>query len=142
MCLISKSFQGYLHKSLNDDMANIERHYQSNSKRNFWVAVNQDQSIVGIVGVQETSRKGVAELRRMSSRSDYRGKGVAQALLSTLEQFCREQGYNRLYLETMSLNRAAIKFYTKSGFKRVQDSHIHKSSKYFPFDFPCYEKPI
>lgn len=59
-----------------------------------------------------------AELKRMYVREGVRGKGVADAILSRLEQEAREAGYRTIRLETGTLQEAALRFYGRSGFGR------------------------
>jgi GNAT superfamily N-acetyltransferase len=144
--VMAKLCDEYISRSLKDDLADIPRHYLSDpNKRHMWVAVDTNTNdVVGCVAVEETDRKGVAELRRMSARADYRGKGVAQLLLRTLEEFCRQNGYHTVFLTTITLNKAAMRFYIKSGFKQLPDTNRFAAQLPFfmPVSFPSYEKHL
>lgn len=59
---------------------------------------------------------GFAELKRMYVRPDFRGKGVASALLSQLEAVARASGHRALMLETGPVQHAALRFYQREGF--------------------------
>jgi putative acetyltransferase len=59
---------------------------------------------------------GFAELKRMYVRPVFRGRGVAAAILSRLEHEARLTGRDLVRLETGVHQRAAIRFYTRSGY--------------------------
>ena len=61
---------------------------------------------------------GFAEVKRMYVRPTARGRGVAAALLARLEAEARSRGVTQLVLETGDAQRAALRFYERSGFTR------------------------
>ena len=61
---------------------------------------------------------GYAEVKRMYARPSARGAGVAAALLAAIEATARAAGYRVLRLETGDAQRAAMRFYERSGFAR------------------------
>ena len=58
-----------------------------------------------------------AEVKRMYVRPGHRGKGIADALLSRLEQEARQARLAPLRLETGIHQPAALRFYERSGFR-------------------------
>ncbi len=46
---------------------------------------------------------------------EYRGNGVGAALLATIVQFAREQGYDQVQWQTPEWNERARKFYRREG---------------------------
>jgi putative acetyltransferase len=63
---------------------------------------------------------GLAEVKRMYVGPPFRGRTVAQAILARLEQEARDQGFNRLVLETGDAQAAAMRFYQRQGFIRCE----------------------
>lgn len=59
------------------------------------------------------------EIKRMYTRSNYRGKGVARSILTTLEGWASELGFSRAILETGVRQPEAIGLYSNSGFART-----------------------
>src|SRR5215472_9505685 len=59
-----------------------------------------------------------AEVKRMYVRDAARGQGVAQALLAQIEAVAREAGLPMLRLETGDRQEAAMRLYTRAGFRR------------------------
>ena len=111
--------QAYIHRSLADDLADIPRHYLAQPGSHFWVAEVAGQ-VKGMVGVQRRS-ESEGELRRMSVAGDARRQGIGGRLLATVETFCREQGYRRVSLSTVTQLQPAIAMYRRAGFQLVQE---------------------
>lgn len=59
----------------------------------------------------------IAELKRMYARPGTRGVGAA--LLAHLEDAGRALGYRALWLETRRVNRRAVDFYLRHGYREI-----------------------
>jgi putative acetyltransferase len=59
-----------------------------------------------------------AELKRMYAKPSVRGKGVAKALLQRLEAETREAGLAVVRIETGNLQREAMRFYEREGYRQ------------------------
>jgi GNAT superfamily N-acetyltransferase len=64
---------------------------------------------------------GIAEVKRVFVKEDYRGRGISLLLMKHLEQKAKQQGYRSLILETGEPLIAAMGLYKKIGFKRVEN---------------------
>jgi GNAT superfamily N-acetyltransferase len=73
---------------------------------------------VGSVGLRRVAAD-TAELKRMYVRPQYRGMGIARALLAACEQTARELGYVHLWLETGTLQPEAVALYLSAGYEPV-----------------------
>ena len=60
-----------------------------------------------------------AELFQIGTLPEYRGRGLAKALLEQLHGKMREKGAVVCFLEVRSRNNAAISLYEKCGYERV-----------------------
>ncbi len=74
-----------------------------------------DEKAVGC-GSFKAYEPGVVEIKRMFVLPEYRGKGVAIALLTELEQWAEEEGNTGCVLETGKKQPEAIKLYEKCGY--------------------------
>jgi GNAT superfamily N-acetyltransferase len=63
----------------------------------------------------------VAEVKRMYTVPEARGRGVALALLGALEEAARQAGRKRIVLETGTRQPEAIALYLKAGYARIPD---------------------
>lgn len=94
------------------DLYDIPSYYEK-----FWVALEQNKVIGTIALMKNTEHQGF--IKRMCVDIKYRGKGLAQELLSKLIDFANNNSYRELYLSTSANMIAAQKFYDKEGFQKV-----------------------
>jgi carbonic anhydrase len=59
------------------------------------------------------------EAKRLYVRPQYRGKGLATALLEKLLLDARDLGYTQMYCDTLKTMTAALNMYTQLGFAEV-----------------------
>ena len=59
------------------------------------------------------------EIKRMYVRPDRRGTGIASTVLSELEKWAREEGYEQSVLETGVKQPEAIALYSRAGYKHI-----------------------
>ncbi|MBR5268979.1 MAG: GNAT family N-acetyltransferase [Anaerotignum sp.] len=79
-----------------------------------WVA-DVDGQPVGSIMLQE-EETGLGHLRLFILEKEYRGTGIADALLNTAMEHARKWGFSHLYLSTAEPLTAARKKYAKLGF--------------------------
>jgi len=109
--------RSYIRKSLSLDLKDITTHYKTYDHSNFWIAEVSGE-IKGTVAIQHHSKES-AELRRMSVSRDARRKGIGTLLLNTVDQFCRDQSYGRIFLSTVSHLAPAIRMYKTNGYMKT-----------------------
>ncbi|MGV1011402.1 MAG: GNAT family N-acetyltransferase [Flavobacterium sp.] len=63
----------------------------------------------------------IAEIKRMFTLPEHRGKGIAKAILSELENWAKEIKYSFSILETGYLQVDAIHLYTKLGYEVIEN---------------------
>jgi GNAT superfamily N-acetyltransferase len=105
------------------DLLDIENNYQATGG-NFWAAL-EDGKVVGTIAlIALGDRKGA--IRKMFVNKDFRGKelGIAQQLLDELIAFCKSNGINDLYLGTVDMLKAAIRFYERNGFVAIAKTDL------------------
>ena len=61
-------------------------------------------------------RSGVSEMKRLYVKPEFRGFGIAKALVDSLIQKAKEANYSTMKLDTLSTMTAAIALYTSLGF--------------------------
>ena len=120
----------YIQRSLGDDLADIPVHYLNEPGSHFWVA-ELDSEIVGMVGIQRRTDEE-AELRRMSVATHTRRLGIGRKLLETTETFCRDQGYHRIRLTTVTFLKPAIAMYRECGYRLAgEEEYGHVAGLHF-----------
>lgn len=91
-----------------------------------WLVALVEEEVVGYIGSQ--SVLGEADVMNVAVASAWRRQGVAQALLSALEQALKEQQVYCLTLEVRASNAPAIALYDRLGFVQVgrRPNYYHK----------------
>jgi GNAT superfamily N-acetyltransferase len=83
-----------------------------------WVAEDGDD-VVGHIAIADSEEDpGSLSMHRLFVRPTARGRGVASALLTTVETYARLLGHD-LFLEVVSHNIDAMRLYEKRGWRRV-----------------------
>jgi N-acetylglutamate synthase-like GNAT family acetyltransferase len=110
------------------DLLEIEQFY-IHKGGNFWGA-SVEGELCGTIALLRFNEKAGA-IRKMFVKKEFRGKEykIASLLLENLLNYCRENGFEDLYLGTVDILKAAIRFYEKNGF-------VQLDKKELPVDFP------
>lgn len=120
--LAGQPWKNYVSKCLHTDMADITKSYLSDRGSGFWVAESGGQ-IVGTVGAlpvkDPPSGRKQLQLFRLSVSSQHRGQGIAKALVRTVLQFARDQGYTDVVLVTGNMQYSAMSLYQGMGFQKT-----------------------
>ncbi|XP_055473585.1 probable N-acetyltransferase CML1 [Psammomys obesus] len=120
--LARQPWKEYVAKCLHTDMADITKSYLRAHGSCFWVAESAGQ-VMGTVAAPPVKdpplgRKQL-ELFRLSVSSQLRGQGIAKALVRTVLQFARDQGYSDVVLETSTMQQGAVTLYLGMGFQKT-----------------------
>ena len=87
-------------------------------------AQNEDQMPVGLVncieGFSTFAAKPLVNVHDVIVLPDWRGRGVAGAMLEAVVQIARDRGACKLTLEVLSGNQMALRTYAKLGFDAYQ----------------------
>ncbi len=120
------------------DLTDIEHFYQQGTG-NFWVAVDED-TVIGTVALIDIGNQAVA-LRKMFVSPAYRGakKGVAKALLDACHAWARLKGVNNIYLGTIDVYQAAMRFYEKNGYQSINKPDLPQSFPLIAVDNVFYQ---
>jgi GNAT superfamily N-acetyltransferase len=87
----------------------------------FWTVLvgNRVEGSITIDGIHDESEG--AHLRWFIISDALRGKGAGNQLMNTAIRFCKDKGYNKIYLWTFDGLGAARHLYEKAGFKLVEE---------------------
>jgi len=105
------------------DLMQIEDFYFANGG-SFWGAFI-DGELVGTIALVKFDEKAAA-IRKMFVKKEFRGKeyGIAQKLLETLITYCQKNGIDEVYLGTVSILEAALRFYERNHFIRIEKEQL------------------
>ncbi|MFC3157562.1 Acetyltransferase (GNAT) family protein [Chryseobacterium arachidis] len=105
------------------DLMQIEEFYVS-SGGNFWGAFINGE-LLGTIALVKFDENAAA-IRKMFVKKEFRGKehNIAQKLLDILIAFCKENGIDEVYLGTVSILKAALRFYERNHFKIIEKQSL------------------
>ena len=102
-----------------------------------FVGRDTDGAALGIAALVEKG-DGSAELKRMFVHEDARGRGLASALLTAVEEAAAASGVATMRLETGPLQHAAIALYERRGYARIPNFGDYVGDPYSV----CYAKTL
>ncbi len=85
----------------------------------------ENDKAVGI-GAYKEFEPSVAEIKRMYTLPECRGKGIAKAILTELENWAKEEAYTTSILETGFMQVDAIGLYQKLGYIVIENFGQYK----------------
>ncbi|KAM4804106.1 N-acetyltransferase 8F1-like [Urocitellus parryii] len=130
--LARQPWRQYIVKCLQTDLADITKSYLRDPGSCFWVAESGGQ-VAGIVGALpvEDAPPGRKQLQlfHLSVSLEHRGEGLGKALVMTVLQFARAQGYSEVVLDTSGIQQAALTLYLRMGFEKRGEYFFSKISR-------------
>lgn len=123
--LAKYTWEKYVAFCLHTDMADITRTYLSSCYSCFWVAESRGQ-MVGMVGALPVKdpllQKQQLRLCHLSVSLEHRREGIGKAMVRTVLQFARMQGFSEVVLTTSMLQYAALALYQGMGFQKTGET--------------------
>ena len=82
------------------------------------IVIYDEKTPIGCGGIKEYSN-ATMEIKRMYVKPEYRGRGIASHVLTSLENWAMELGYSSTILETMKAKENVISMYSKNGYEII-----------------------
>jgi GNAT superfamily N-acetyltransferase len=89
-------------------------------------------------GAIKEFKRNTMEVKRMFTKLENRGNGLASKVVQELEKWAVELGYCKCVLETGIRQPEAIQLYTKNGYSRIPNYGQYADVE----DSVCFEKEI
>ncbi|NQY05788.1 MAG: GNAT family N-acetyltransferase [Flavobacteriaceae bacterium] len=103
----------------------------------YTVVVYCDDHAIGCGAIKQFQTNSV-EVKRMFTKPESRGKGIATQILLELEQWAKELGFQKSVLETGKRQPEAIALYTKNNYQIIPNY-----GQYIGIDNSlCFEKEL
>lgn len=124
---------GYI-PDYHQDIINMEKYYLEPENNNFFMAIHHNtKKIIGTIGISAYDKdfpllkrfydtKTTASLSRVFVDKPYRRNGIASALVKCGEKFCKEMGYEKVYLHTHKTVPGALDFWISNNYRIVKDT--------------------
>ena len=106
----------------------------------YWVA-EVNGKVVGTSGFWILSNHNM-ELKRMFLHKDFRGQGIAQALMDTVINAAIEHKISTVYLGTMEQFKTAQAFYEKNSFTQIPREALPHDFAVNPIDKVFYKREL
>jgi GNAT superfamily N-acetyltransferase len=115
---MEKLFEQYIATTIDGELKQLLEVFSEAKCNAFWVV----ESAIGIIGSFGIESRGVndTELRRMYLDEGYRGSGIAQRMIDCAEAEARSLGFTKMIVSTAQIQKAADRFYRKSGFAQIR----------------------
>lgn len=95
----------------------------------FWCLLS-DGVVKGTVAIRREDET-TAELKAMYLSPDLRGKGYGYQMLEMAVDYCRDSGYERIVLDSISSYTSALHLYEKYGFKYIDRYNDNQKADVF-----------
>lgn len=118
-----------------------EQTFYYNNLYNFWYAHNKSGTIIGSIGLKRVNEKS-AEIKKFFVHQNYRGSGLAQKLMQILITSAQTHRFQNLFLGTVSVLKAAHRFYEKNGFNKITVNQLPKEFELCDLDSVFYQKNL
>ena len=114
--------------SINPDLLDIKANYMDRGDM-FWVAVDDDDRVLGCIGYSRTENPAEAFLHRLYVKATEKHKGIGTALLRAAEDEMRKQGITMALVhlgEPKEQWFESYAFYPKHGYREYAPRYMRK----------------
>lgn len=102
-------------------LSSLAEYYQKLTNAKYWVAVNEENIVVGGVGIAPFGNDDrICELQKLYITPEAQGKGLSKELMNVALGFASEH-YTYCYLETLEILQTANILYSKFGFRQLEN---------------------
>ena len=115
--------------TINEDLLDIRTNYFERGDM-FWVAVDEDDRVIGCVGYSRTENLSEAFLHRLFVKESQKRSGIGTALLKTAEEYMRNKGItvSLVHLgEPKEQWFESYSFYPKNGYREFEPRYMKKN---------------
>lgn len=114
--------------TINADLLDINANYFARGDM-FWVAINDDDRVIGCIGYSKTENLSEAFLHRLYVKASEKNKGIGTALLQTAEREMRNKGISISLVHLGAPKEQwfeSYSFYPKHGYYEYEPRYMRK----------------
>lgn len=117
------------------DVKNLYEYYIKPLKNNFYISIDKNKDkIIGTSGIRSYdkdykignrtyTKDTTASLYRIFVEKEYRHKKIASKMLEKIEDFCKDSGYDEIYLHTQKDSYGALAFWLNKKYEIVLNTN-------------------
>ena len=94
--------------------------YLSDDGAGLWIAYEESVPVGCVVLRPLPAVEAATECKRLYVRPEFRGRGIAEALLDAMEEYALGRGVEWVYLDSYDDLRAAIRIYVGRGYEACE----------------------
>jgi GNAT superfamily N-acetyltransferase len=94
--------------------------YLSDDRGGLWIAYEESVPVGCVVLRPLLAAEAAAECKRLYVRPEFRGRGIAEALLNAMEEYALVRGVGWIYLDSYDDLKAAIRIYLRRGYEACE----------------------
>ena len=113
---------------LNEDLLDVRKNYLEAGTM-FWLALDENERVIGCVGYSLEAEPGVARLHKLYVKPALKRQGLGSALLQTAEAHMKARGLavSRVHLgEPREQWFESYAFYPKHGYREIAPRYMEK----------------
>lgn len=114
--------------TINEDLFDIQTNYFNRGTK-FWIAVDENDRVVGCVGYSKTEDPAEAFLHRLYVKASEKRKGIGSALLQTAESEMKSNGISVALVHLGAPKEQwfeSYAFYPKHGYREYAPRYMRK----------------
>ena len=119
------NFNGTVERYFMEGMIDLFRYPEGSQ---LWIA-EREGKIVGSIAIIKRDKED-AQLRWFGVDMSLQGMGIGNKLIDTAMQFCKEHGYEHIFLWTINILKPARHLYGKHGFCLTDSKPNHEWADY------------
>ncbi len=103
------------------ELDHLSQYYAEKShERVYFIAETEAGEVVGGIGMERFAGfHSCGEIQKLYVSDQCKRQGIGQRLLEKIETYAKEQGIQRLYLETHSNLQEAVRLYERNGYQKI-----------------------
>ena len=113
---------------INEDLLDIKAHYFARGDM-FWIAVDENDRVIGSVGYSKTENQKEAFLHRLFVKASLKNMGIGTALLNTAESYMSEKDIEVSHVHLGTPREQwfeSYAFYPKHGYVEYKPGYMKK----------------
>ena len=115
--------------TINENLLDIQANYFDRGNL-FWVAIDEDDRVIGCIGYSKTDDPAQAYLHRFFVKASEKRKGIGSLLLETAENAMRKQGVSVALVHMGTPKEQwfeSYAFYPKYGYEEYKPGYMRKA---------------